>query len=118
MKIFVYGTLKRTQAAGELLSGQQFLRNVLTAPHYRLVDCGGYPGLIESAEGVAVEGELWEIDADCRALLDDYEGVHEGLYRVCPVLLDMPDEEAQAYFFLGDTLGLADCGPRWPPLVP
>jgi gamma-glutamylcyclotransferase (GGCT)/AIG2-like uncharacterized protein YtfP len=115
-KIFVYGTLKRGYCRASALSGQRFLGAAATAPAYRMFDCGSYPGLVESDEGLSIEGEVWEIDIECLQLLDDVEGVALNLYRRGRVKLLAPfdADHVQAYFYRRTTAGLSDCGPVWP----
>jgi gamma-glutamylaminecyclotransferase len=72
--LFVYGTLKRGGPANRWLAGQRFLGEAVTEPKYRLYDLGSYPGLVrDEANGLAVKGELWEVDDACLAGLDDFE---------------------------------------------
>jgi gamma-glutamylcyclotransferase (GGCT)/AIG2-like uncharacterized protein YtfP len=113
--LFVYGTLMRGDCRHGALAGQIFLGEAQTLPRYRLYDVGTYPGLVEAAPGLVIEGELWDVDDACLARLDLVEGVPDGLYARRPVALTAPFEHAraQAYFFLESTTGLTDCGPRW-----
>src|SRR5207249_6980142 len=61
--LFVYGTLKRGGRGNRWLAGQRFLGEAVTEPTYRLYDLGTYPGLVrDEANGLAVKGELWEVD--------------------------------------------------------
>lgn len=111
-RIFVYGTLKRGQCRHAALAGQRFLEEAATEPLYRLYDCGDYPALVESPAGVAVWGELWEVDEPCLARIDVIEGVAEGLYRRQTVQLqDRPP--AETYIYLHDVSGLAELGDRF-----
>ena len=71
--MFLYGTLKRGQRNNPLLRGQRFVGVATTEPCYRLFDLGPYPGMVEVADGIAVIGELWEVDAACLAELDVLE---------------------------------------------
>lgn len=113
--IFVYGTLMRGDCRHGVLAGQTFLGEAKTDPRYRMYDVGTYPALVESAGGLAIEGELWSVDDACLARLDEVEGVPEGLYARRPIKLQPPFEgtAAQAYLFLKCTSGMAYCGPRW-----
>lgn len=119
MKLFVYGTLKRGFSRNRYLAGQGFLGEARTAPEYRLLDCGTYPGLVTAAslgqDGVAVEGEVWEVDAPCLARLDEVEAVGDGLYRRARVELEQPFDATyvEAYFFNRSTYALRDCGTNW-----
>ncbi len=78
-RIFVYGTLLRGGRWHHLLSTASFEGRVRTAARYRLVDLGPYPALRPSG-GCAVPGELYTVDADLLAELDELEG-HPGFYR-------------------------------------
>lgn len=113
--VFVYGTLKRGGSNHRFLAGQRFVGAARTRPRFRLVLLDGYPGMIESAPGLAVEGELWEVDAACLAELDRLEGVDEGLYARVPVGLAEPhaSRAAEAYLYLGDTARRLDLGARF-----
>lgn len=71
--MFLYGTLKRGQRNHPLLRGQRFVGVATTEPCYRLFDLGPYPGMVEVADGLAVIGELWEVNAACLAELDALE---------------------------------------------
>ncbi len=110
MRAFIYGTLKRGHRAHDRLAGQRFLREAATAPHYRLVDAGGFPGLVSGTH--SVQGELWELTQDRLRELDDYEGVAEGIYARARI--EMSDgSAASAYLYLRPASGLRDCGARW-----
>ena len=115
--LFVYGTLKRGDCRHVALAGQYFQAEARTAPCYRMFNVGNYPALVESPNGLAIEGELWQIDAACLARLDEVEGVAEGLYERRDIRLAEPftDLSAQSYFFLKSTNALADCGACWSP---
>lgn len=109
--LFVYGTLMRNRRGHALMAGQQFLRQARTLPRYRLYRRNWYPCLVEDAHGYAIEGELWQVSAEALVALDEYEG-DADLYK--RRLIDLEgNEQAEAYVFLGDCAGLADCGPRW-----
>jgi gamma-glutamylaminecyclotransferase len=115
-RIFVYGTLKRGLSNHRYLAGQRFLGEARTAPVYRMVDCGGYPGMFSVSEnGVSVCGEVWEVDESCRAKLDVLEDVARGLYALEPVELLAPfeDEAVKTYVYLWPVLGLRDAGEDW-----
>ncbi len=113
--LFVYGTLKRGFSRNRFLANQRFVAPVQTVPRYRLYDCGSYPALVEDHQGVAIQGELWEVDAKCIAQLDDIEGVPEGLYRRNRIQLSPPYEHysVQAYFYCKSVDGLPECGDSW-----
>jgi gamma-glutamylcyclotransferase (GGCT)/AIG2-like uncharacterized protein YtfP len=113
MLLFFYGTLKRGMTHHYLISGQEFVRAAETVPHYRLYSCGWYPALVEMADGVAVQGELWRIGQDLIPELDRYEGAPDLFVRR-PIAVDGP-EEVFAYVYVGPMDQCRDCGNRWPP---
>jgi gamma-glutamylaminecyclotransferase len=99
MILFVYGTLMRGQKNHRLLSGQRFIGEAVTEPRYRLYDLGPYPGLVEDKErGLAVTGELWEVDAVCLANLDEFEGVPD-LYVRASVAVQGMAEPIETYLY-------------------
>lgn len=98
--VFVYGTLKRGFSHHHLLGEARFRGEARTAPHYRLVDCGGFPGLLEGPPGLAVRGEVWEIEEELLPLLDTYEAVEEGEYRREPVRLEGEWEPGSVWAYL------------------
>ncbi len=115
MLVFVYGTLKRGHCRASNLAGQRFVGTAETAPRYRMRDIGTYPGLIESAEGLAIQGEVWDVDDACLQRLDVVEAVSEGEYERRGIALQAPFDRqlVEAYFYLRPTAALADCGTTW-----
>ena len=112
--LFVYGTLRRGSPSHHLLAGQTFVQEALTEPFYRLLHCGGYPGLVSAPEGgCAIQGEIYRIAAQTLSLLDQYEEA-PALYQRHAVRVQNFTEPVQAYFFQGDVTGLRDCGTSWP----
>jgi phosphoserine aminotransferase len=85
--LFVYGTLLRGERSHHLLRAARFARETATAPGFRLVDLGEYPGLVKAPRG-AVSGELYLVDDETLRALDEFEG-HPRLYwRTGIVLVD------------------------------
>ncbi len=115
MWLFVYGSLKRGLQLHEELVTAVFAGLAVTEPGYRLYRCGWYPALVECADGVAVEGELYSVDEALLDRLDEVEGVHEGLYVRSTVRLQSPShrDEAITYLYLLDVTDLPDCGTCW-----
>lgn len=114
--VFVYGTLKRGCSNHDFMAGQEFLGEARTAPGFRLYDLGGHPGMVvrpDDTDGVA--GEIWAIDADCLARLDQLEGVAEGWYRREPVPLLAPfaNRGIEAFVYPHDVTGRREVGPVW-----
>lgn len=77
--VFVYGTLMKGHVQGGLLTRYPRQAATTTGRLYRLP--AGYPALQRGADG-RVQGELVRgVDARVLSLLDQYEGVDEGLYE-------------------------------------
>lgn len=113
--LFVYGTLMRGEKRHRHLAGATFVAEARTVPRYRLHNAGDYPALIEDAGGVSIIGEVWLVEADGLRVLDDVEGVDEGLYARRRVRLLPPHDEvvAEAYVFLESVTGMPDIGASW-----
>jgi gamma-glutamylaminecyclotransferase len=112
--IFVYGTLKRGLPNHDLLAGQQFEGVARTLPQYRLVDSGPYPCMVEDRQrGVAVQGEIWRVDDDTLARLDEFEDV-PGLFVRREIDVANISTPIFAYLYQGDIAGMKDCGDCWP----
>lgn len=116
--LFVYGTLKRGDVRASLLDGQAYLGTAKTTASYRLFNTGDYPALVEAdalgMPGLAIRGELWQVDAARLHRLDEEEGVEEGLYERKPIELIEPASVAQGYLYMLSVSGMSDCGDRWP----
>jgi allophanate hydrolase len=70
----IYGTFMRGQPGHANLDGARFLREVETAPRWRLWEVDGrWPALIEDDNGVPIAGQLWEIDEPHLAWLAELE---------------------------------------------
>ena len=111
-RIFVYGSLKRGYGLNCVLTGQRFLGDARTTPGFRLYDVGAFPAMVAYSDGIAVRGELYEVDNRCLWELDRIEG--EGrLYERVEIELDCG--RAQTYLFLPSTNGMKDVGDCWEP---
>lgn len=112
--LFVYGTLKSGQGSNDLLAGQEFVRAADTLPLYRLYGLGWHPGLVIDKEtGLAVQGELWSVDEETLARLDEYEGTPHWFRRDFIAIADLVGD-VQAYFFNGELPADAPSGSIWP----
>ena len=114
--VFVYGTLKRGLNNSHYLAGQRFVGEAHTQPVYRMVDCGGYPGMFSVAENrLSIAGEIWEVTERCLARLDLLEDVAGGEYERVMVSLLPPyaDGSVQGYLYLRDPSFLRDAGDNW-----
>ena len=76
--VFVYGTLKRGGALHHALESSEFLA-VGALPNYALHDLGWFPGIVPE-EGTLTRGELFRVDEETLADLDQIEGT-PSLYR-------------------------------------
>jgi gamma-glutamylaminecyclotransferase len=114
--LFLYGTLKRGQINHHLVMKQRFVAPAQTQPGFTLYELDGYPGMVAATEGRdGVIGEIWQIDAACLTLLDEFEGVSEGIYRRTPVPLIPPHENTvvEAYVYAQSTTGRRLIGNIW-----
>ena len=115
-RLFLYGSLKRGFPNNRLLEGQRFLGEATTRPRYRLYDVGEYPALLPVTDGgIAIRGEVWEVDTTALVALDRYECLHKGLYTRQAIQLEGPFEATgvEAYLYLRSVEGLLDCGAEW-----
>jgi gamma-glutamylaminecyclotransferase len=113
--LFVYGTLKRGEPRHRYLAGQTLIASVATVPAYRLFSVGDYPALVRRDNGHSIEGELWEVDEACLRVLDQVEGVEQGLYAREPIEVLPPHDGANVatYVYRLSVDGLPDCCTRW-----
>src|SRR4051812_42649976 len=110
--LFVYGTLKCGERNYFRLAGQEFLGAATTAPKYRVIDLGPHPGLVRETGGLAVQGELFAVDARCLAELDAFEEVPGPFTRE---LIEVDGHaEVWAYYMNTPVPEGAKTGDRWP----
>ena len=76
-RIFVYGTLKRGLLNHPLIASSRFLGPAATTERFRMI-ANGFPVLLSHPDGLAVVGELYEVDTETREQLDHLERVREG----------------------------------------
>ena len=77
--VFVYGTLMRK--ANSIRSLDKFgaeaeyvCDSVTSSKQFEMINCGHFPGVLDSASGNRVAGELWRVTADVFQQLDIIEG--------------------------------------------
>ncbi|HEY3787832.1 MAG TPA: gamma-glutamylcyclotransferase family protein [Urbifossiella sp.] len=98
--LFFYGSLKRGHSNHPRIADQEFLGAAATEPIYRIVELGQYGGMIrDEKNGVAVTGELWALDSQCLAKLDEFES-GEGLWIRMPVAIPGRND-VQSYCWTG-----------------
>jgi gamma-glutamylaminecyclotransferase len=111
--LFVYGTLKRGERNYFRMRESEFIAEVKTAPHFRVIDLGPHPGLIRVREnGLSVHGELFAVSECCLAELDEFEGDAGSFVRE-RIELD-GYEEVWAYYLNMPVPEGAKSGDRWP----
>ena len=114
--LFVYGTLKRGCSNHAQISDQTFVGPARTIPGYRLFDLGGYPCIVRAADDrEGVVGEVWSVEEKALRRLDEFEGVHEGLYFRTPIPLQPPfaDQRIEAYVSSMPLVGRREVGNEW-----
>ncbi len=83
-KVFVYGTLRAgeindiSQAAARHDIAEPMLLGTATVRGH-LFDFGAYPGLVPDEAGPPVSGDVYEIDPDLVAVLDEIEEIYPGV---------------------------------------
>ena len=115
-RIFVYGTLKRGLSNSGYMRGQTFVAEARTEPVYRLYEFGGYPGMVPAeTDGISILGEIYDIDPECRARLDELEDVAHGTYELVTARLLPPfaDQGITTYLYRLDITGKPDAGDEW-----
>jgi gamma-glutamylcyclotransferase (GGCT)/AIG2-like uncharacterized protein YtfP len=88
----------------------------MTQPRYRLHDLGGYPGMVlDERNGISIHGEIWDVDAECLAQLDELEDIDGGEYiRELVTLIPPHDQERiEGYRYLRDVSHAPDIGGSW-----
>jgi len=112
--LFLYGTLRTGQRNHRLMSNSRFICKVKTLPHYRLYDLGDYPGMVRDEQnGLAVRGEMWEVDATTLMMLDALEDVDDGLYERVLVEIDHAAVGVESYLYLPPIPADAASGAEW-----
>lgn len=113
--LFVYGTLMRGESRHRHLAGATFVGDARTQPEYRLFDVGDYPALVDSTAGRSIAGEVWLVNEETRRVLDDVEGVDEGLYARVPVRLQPPFDgiAVETYIFRRSVANLPEIETGW-----
>ncbi|MDX2187100.1 MAG: gamma-glutamylcyclotransferase family protein [Opitutaceae bacterium] len=113
--LFVYGTLMTGEENEAHMRGQRLLGAAETGPGWTLYLLDGYPGAVRLPGGPPLAGELWAVDPDALARLDEFEGVGEGLYRRERewVRCGERDHQAWIYVYPGETEGRRAIGADW-----
>jgi len=112
--LFVYGTLMRGESRHRHLAGSEFVADARTQPGYRLFHVDDYPALVMDPD-TSITGELWLVSDGTLRVLDEIEGVDEGLYARRTVRLQAPFESiaAETYVYLQSIDGLPEIHGDW-----
>jgi len=92
--VFVYGTLMKGELHHTSIAHARFVRAAETLPEYELVQIDYYPAMLPGGASRIV-GELYEVDDQTLAHLDELEEVPHYYERVAVQLAD--GTEAQTY---------------------
>ncbi len=113
--VFVYGTLKRGGVNHGWIEQQEFVAEARTVPAYRMFDLGGYPGMVRSADGISIHGEIWSVDEAGIAQLDVLEDTAGGEYErvVVPLEGEQATQRVEGYIYLRSVAGKRDVGQCW-----
>ena len=71
-RVFVYGTLKSGFPNHYLLEGCEFVGAAATVPTYKMIE-NGFPVIMPDPEGTPLAGEIYTVDVDTLARLDEQE---------------------------------------------
>jgi gamma-glutamylcyclotransferase (GGCT)/AIG2-like uncharacterized protein YtfP len=71
-RVFVYGTLKSGFRNHYLLKGCEFVGSAATVPTYRMIE-NGFPVIIPDPEGKPLAGEIYSVDDEALARLDQLD---------------------------------------------
>lgn len=99
IRVFVYGSLKRGHVHHDEMFGADFEGVGTTRPGYALFRFGDYPAMVAVGVG-AVVGELYAVDRDHLARLDEFEDCPRLYQRRAVELSD--GSLAEAYTVTGD----------------
>jgi gamma-glutamylcyclotransferase (GGCT)/AIG2-like uncharacterized protein YtfP len=112
--LFLYGTLKSGMKMNHLLAGQTCIGPAETVARYRLYQLDWYPAIVrDDSNGLAVQGELWEVDETTLARLDEFEGATD-LFARESIAVQHHFGPVQAYFYNRPIPAGTPSGDRWP----
>lgn len=110
--VFVYGTLMKGERANRMLASGEFA-GFFQLKDYAMYNLGAYPG-IKPCIGESVLGELYFVNPETVARLDEYEG--EGsLYKRTTVQLNTGNKKfaAEAYVYNRNLAGCRQMREAW-----
>lgn len=118
--LFIYGTLMFEDVFRRITGMSLPLHDARLEGYrrYAIAEGGGwlpYPAIIEE-EGASVQGKLIRaVPAALITLLDDYEGIEEGLYERATARVRAAEEELEAEVYLAGSLIRSRLGGEWRP---
>ena len=97
--VFVYGTLKKGFRNADLLSDATYITDCITQAEFNMKSYGAFPILLEYEEVAFIKGELYKVNSETLALLDELESLGE-LYDRRFIMLEGIDEPVMCYFII------------------
>jgi gamma-glutamylcyclotransferase (GGCT)/AIG2-like uncharacterized protein YtfP len=111
-RVFVYGTLKRGYSSHQLLDDASFMGETATKQRFRMIS-GEFPVILDDKDGWPVHGEIYHVDDETLAKLDQLERVGRMYDRKIADVTEN-DHDAQAYLYVGRPEFWKDSGlPPW-----
>lgn len=102
-RVFVYGTLKRSEHNHHLLQTAEYVGKAFTIDTFKM-NCVGFPIIHRDDQGHSVFGEVYDVDMDTLAKLDRLENVGV-MYNREKTQVVFPDEqgviEPDVYIYVG-----------------
>ena len=97
-RVFVYGSLLAGEPNHRVLARARLVAKARTEARFALHDLGAFPAMVGG--GVhAIDGEVYEVDAETLAALDRLEG-HPRFYQRAPIVL-ADGSRAETYLLSG-----------------
>jgi gamma-glutamylcyclotransferase (GGCT)/AIG2-like uncharacterized protein YtfP len=98
-RVFVYGTLKRGYSNHGLLVGARFMGETATRQRFRMIS-GGFPVILDKRNGWPVHGEIYHVNDETLARLDELERVGRSYDRKIADISEN-DRDVKAYIYVG-----------------
>ena len=77
--IFVYGTLRWSEARNSVLSDSEYLGLFQSCPEYTMVDLGSFPGIFKQGNN-SIIGEIYNVSKSVLETIDRIES-HPDFYK-------------------------------------
>jgi gamma-glutamylcyclotransferase (GGCT)/AIG2-like uncharacterized protein YtfP len=98
-RVFVYGTLKRSYSNHGLLFGARFMGETATRQRFRMIS-GCFPVILDKKNGWPVHGEIYHVNDETLARLDELERVGRSYDRKIADIIEN-DRDVRAYIYVG-----------------